>query len=75
MKRERIKSFLALNPGAIFIMLFSALIFTCAYLLITGYVGTPSIDSVAILAYCFLAVGVILQAAGFIRAKALEDRV
>jgi len=71
----RIKGFLTLNPGAIFIIVFSALIFTCAYLLIAGNANTSSIDSVAVLAYCFLTAGVILQAAGFIRAKALGDRV
>lgn len=70
MKLAKIKSFLVLNPGTIFIILFSALTFTCAYLLIAGY-ATSSIDSVAVLAYCFLAAGIILQAAGFVRARAL----
>jgi len=72
MRLTKIKAFLVVNPGAVFIILFAALVLTCAYLLI---LGTPenSIDSVALLAYSFLAVSIVLQAVGFIRAKALES--
>jgi len=75
MRLAKIKAFLALNPGAIFIILFVALVFTCAYLLIRGYSDNPPIDYVAVLAYCSLAVGIVLQAVGFIRARALGERV
>ena len=75
MRLARIKTFLVVNPGAVFIILFAALVFACAYLLIVGSPNNPNIDSVAVLAYCFLAVGIVLQAVGFIRAKALGERV
>jgi len=75
MRLAKIKKFLAVNPGAVFIVLFAALVLTCAYLLILGNPGNPNIDSVALLAYSFLAVGIVLQAVGFIRARALGERV
>jgi hypothetical protein len=75
MRLAKIKTFLVVNPGAVFIVLFAALVLTCAYLLILGTPDNPNIDSVAILAYSFLAVGIVLQAVGFIRAKALGERV
>jgi hypothetical protein len=75
MRLARFKTFLAGNPGSVFIILFATLVLTCAYLLILGNPGSPNIDSVAILAYCFLTVGIVLQAVGFIRAKALGERV
>lgn len=75
MRLAKIKTFLAVNPGAVFIVLFAVLVLTCAYLLIQGNPDNPNIDSVAILAYSFLAVGIVLQAVGFIRAKALGERV
>jgi hypothetical protein len=75
MRLAKIKTFLAVNPGAVFIVLFAALVLTCAYLLILGTPDNPIIDSVASLAYSFLAVGIVLQAVGFIRAKALGERV
>jgi hypothetical protein len=75
MRLARIKGFLVLNPGAVFIILFAGLVLTCAYLLILGSPNNPIIDSVAVLAYCFLVVGIVLQAAGFIRAKTVGERV
>jgi hypothetical protein len=75
MRLAKIKTFLVVNPGAVFIVLFAALVLTCAYLLILGNPDNPNIDSVAILAYSFLAVGIVLQAVGFIRAKVLGERV
>ena len=75
MRLARIKMFLVVNPGAVLIILFAALVFACAYLLILGSPNNPTIYSVALLAYCFLAVGIVLQAVGFIRAKALGERL
>lgn len=75
MRLARIRTFLVVNPGVVFIILFAALVFTCAYVLILGGPGYVIIDSVVVLAYCFLAVGIVLQAAGSIRAKALGERV
>ncbi len=71
MKPVKIKDFLVGNPGAVFIVLFAVLVFACAYLLIVGGPNDSKLDSVAVVAYCSLAVGIVLQAAGFIRAKAL----
>jgi uncharacterized membrane protein (DUF485 family) len=75
MRSTDIKAFLVVNPGAVFIILFSALVLVCACLLILGTPSYPNIDSVAILAYSFLVVGIVLQAVGFIRARALGERV
>ena len=75
MRLTDIKAFLFVNPGAVFIILFAVLVLMCACLLILGNPGNPNIDSVAILAYTFLAVGIVLQAVGFIRARALGERV
>ena len=74
MTLAKIKTFLAANPGAVFIILFSALVFTCAYMLILGSLSNPTIEYVALLAYCSLLIGIVLQAVGFIRAKALGER-
>ena len=74
MRLTKLKAFLVLNPGAVFIILFAALVFTCAYLLILGK-PTTAIDPVAVLAYSFLVIGIVLQAVGFIRARALGERV
>jgi hypothetical protein len=74
MRFTKLKAFLVLNPGAVFIILFAAFVLTCAYLLILGN-PTTAIDPVAVLAYSFLAIGIVLQAVGFIRARALGERV
>jgi len=42
------------------------LILTCAFLLIQG---NPLVDNVAVFAYCFLVVGVVLQAVAFLKDK------
>jgi hypothetical protein len=68
-----IRKFLAENLGTLFMMLFAALTLTCAYILIRSGSGNPNIDSVAIAAYSSLAVGIFLQAVGFIRTKCLES--
>jgi hypothetical protein len=75
MRVAKVKMFFVVNPGAVFIALFAALVFMCAYLLVLEGPGSQIIDSVALLAYCFLAVGIVLQAVGFIRAKGLEGRM
>ena len=75
MRLTKIKTFLVANPGAVFIVLFAALVLTCAYLLILEKPDNPTIDSVALFAYSFLAVGIVLQAVGFIRAKAMGERL
>jgi hypothetical protein len=75
MRIARVKAFFVLNPGAIFIMLFAALVLVCAYLLILGNLSNSPIDSVAVLAYSCLVIGIILQAVGFIRDRALGERV
>ena len=74
MRLSKVKAFLIVNPGAVFIILFAALVLACAYLLILGN-PTNAIDPVAVLAYSFLAIGIVLQAVGFIRARALGERV
>jgi predicted neutral ceramidase superfamily lipid hydrolase len=75
MRLARIKTFLVVNPGAVLIIIFAALVFACAYLLILGSPNNPIIDSVAVLAYCFFTSGIVFQAVGFIRGKALGERV
>jgi hypothetical protein len=75
MRLIKVKRFFVGNPGAVFIILFAALVFTCAYLLTLGNSNSPIIDSMALLAYSFLAIGIVLQAVGFVRAKALGERV
>jgi hypothetical protein len=68
MKLAKVKKYFAGNPGALCVIVFQALVLTCAFLLIRG---SPIVDDVAVLGYCFLVVGVFLQAVGFIREKAL----
>jgi hypothetical protein len=62
------KRYFARNLGALFIIVFQALVLTCAFLLIRG---NPAVDDVAVLAYCSLIVGVILQAVSSVREKRL----
>lgn len=76
MRLARIRrTFLVVNPGAVFTVLFAPVVFACAYLLILGAPDYASINSVFILACCFSAVGIVLLGAGSIRAKALGERV
>jgi hypothetical protein len=58
------------NPGTLFIIVFDVLILTCAFLLIQG---NPLVDDVAVFAYCFLVVGVFLQAVAFLKDKRLRS--
>jgi len=67
MKLAKITKYFFKNPGALFIIIFQTLILTCAFLLVQG---NPLVNDVAVLAYCLLVVGVVLQAMGFVREKA-----
>ena len=49
-----------------FIIVFDVLILACAFLLIQG---NSLVDNVAVFAYCFLVVGVVLQAVAFLKDK------
>jgi hypothetical protein len=62
----KIERYFIRNPGALFIIVFDMLILTCAFLLIQG---NPLVDNVAVFAYCFLVVGVVLQAVAFLKDK------
>lgn len=66
----KIERYFIRNPGALFIIVFDVLILTCAFLLIQG---NPLVDNVAVLAYCFLVVGVVLQAVVFLKDKKSKD--
>jgi uncharacterized membrane protein (DUF485 family) len=68
MKLVKIKGYIVRNLGAPFIIAFQALILACAFLVIQG---NPVVDVVAVFAFGFLVVGVVLQAVGSIRQKAL----
>ena len=62
----KIERYFIRNPGALFIIVFDVLILTCASLLIQG---NSLVDNVAVFAYCFLVVGVVLQAVAFLKDK------
>ena len=62
----KIERYFTKSPGALFIILFDVLIVTCAFLLVQG---NPLVDNVAVFAYCFLVIGVVLQALAFLKDK------
>jgi len=62
----KIERYFIKAPGALFIVLFDVLIVTCAFLLVQG---NPLVDNVAVFAYCFLVIGVVLQALAFLKDK------
>lgn len=66
----KVKGYFIRNPGAFFIITFDLLIFACAFLLV---VESPLVDEVAIFAYCFLVIGVILQAISFLKNRGGVD--
>jgi hypothetical protein len=66
----KVKGYLIRNPGAFFIITFDLLIFVCAFLLVGE---SPLVDEVAIFAYCFLVIGVILQAISFLKNRGGAD--
>jgi len=66
-KLLEIKRYFVRTPGAFFILAFHTLIFVCASFLIQE--STSLADGVAILACCFLVLGVVVQALSFIRSK------
>jgi hypothetical protein len=63
--REKARAFFRQNPGAPFIILFQLLLLVCAVLSIGGY--SNSADEVAVYAYNFLVVGVVLQLVSFLQ--------
>lgn len=63
----RIKGYFFRNLGALFIIVFVVLVLTCAFLVV---LGDPLVNDVAVSAYCFLVLGVILQALSYVRDKA-----
>ena len=65
----KIERYFTKSPGALFIILFDVLIVTCAFLLVQG---NPLVDNVAVFAYCFLVIGVVLQALAFLKDKRLR---
>ena len=75
MRLARIKTFLIVNPGAVLIAFLAAVVFVCACLLTPGGPGYAILDSVIVLACCFLAVDIVLQAAGSIGARAPGERI
>jgi len=68
MSLAKIKMLLVRNPGALFIMVFEALILACAGLLANG---SPLVEVMAVFAYCFLVIGIVLEAWDFVKEKAL----
>ena len=66
------KSYFLRNPGAFFIILFQALLLTVAFLLIAG---SSAVDSVAVIAYCSLIIGIVLQAARSMMDKTAGERI
>jgi len=64
----KIKMLLARNPGALFIMVFEVLILACAALLVNG---SHLVEGVAVFAYSFLVIGVVLEAWDSVKEKVL----
>ncbi len=62
----KIERYFIKHPGAFFIIAFDVLLLACAFLVIQG---NPSVNNVAVFAYCFLIVGVVLQALAFLKDK------
>lgn len=64
----KFKNFVVRNLGAPFILIFDALILTVAFLVVHG---EAFVNDLAVLAYCFLVVGVILQAVSYVRYRSI----
>lgn len=60
----KVKNFVVRNLGAPFILIFDALILTVAFMAVHG---DAFVNDLAVLAYYFLVVGVILQAVSYVR--------
>ena len=71
MELGSIRKYLVMNPGAIAIIIFQLLVLACASLLIQS--ANALADYAAISAYCFLVVGIVLQAAKSVREKQWES--
>lgn len=62
----RVKNYVVRNLGAPFILIFDAIILAVAFMSLNG---NTFVNELAVLAYCFLVIGVILQAICYIRYK------
>lgn len=62
----KIERYFIKKPGAFFIIVFDVLLLACAFLFIQG---NPLVNDVGIVAYCFLIVGIVLQALAFLKDK------
>lgn len=71
-KLFKAKSYFLRNPGAVFVVFFQVLLLAVAFLLIAG---NPAVDGVAVIAYCSLIVGVVLQAGRSIMDRTSGERV
>lgn len=60
----KVKNYMVRNLGAPFILIFDALILTVAFMVVRE---NTFVNDLAVLAYCFLVVGVILQAISYVR--------
>jgi len=61
----KVKKYFKQNPGALFVIVFQALLLVCAGLLIQG--NSALADGIAIGAYFSLVIGVVLQLISFMR--------
>lgn len=71
MELSKIRKYLIANPGTLPIISFQVLIASCALLLIQG--NNTLADHVAMLAYYFLLVGIVLQVAKLVKEKHWEN--
>ncbi|MGB9779013.1 MAG: hypothetical protein ACPLW8_06360 [Candidatus Bathyarchaeales archaeon] len=68
-----VKGYFVREPGAVFIIVFQALIFSCAFSLVRGDEALAS--EIAVCGYYFLVVGVVLQALSAVKRKASRSGV
>jgi hypothetical protein len=65
MNLATLRAFIVKNVGALLIIVFDALIFASAFLLVQAHApvqGSPLVEAIAVFAYCFLVVGTAVQA-------------
>jgi len=67
----KIVKYLRQNLGVLFIIVFQILLLSCAFLLIRGY--SDLANGVAIYAYYFLVIGVVLQLVSFLHQRNGEE--
>jgi len=68
-----VKGYFVREPGAAFIIVFDALIFSCAFSLVRGDEALAS--EIAVYGYLFLVVGVVLQALSAVKSEASRGEV